>query len=698
MAYPIKDPRQLKARVDAGLNAHRRGDIDAAVGIYRQVLAGAPDYAPALNLLGTGLLQLGNAADAVIYLERAARLQRSDPHLLGNLGQAYLALGQHEKAGDAFRKASRLAPQVVQFQVGVGASLALRGQLAEAETLLTKLSLRFPRAPLVWLNLGNVLRDAHRVEEALAAYRTAAHLDPQMIEARNSVGSALHSLLRFDEAELEYRACVEAAPDYLAARYNLASVTMDLGRFADAEEICRQIAIRTPELADAHRLLGTAIALQARLLDALASYRRAAELSPADAQNCHAYGGALMEAGHPAEGLRWLSRAAALDPDSVSLKRVAAGALLAQGYFGEGWVDYAARPAVEEIVMRNPELPFAQSFGGSLNGSDVCVVAEQGLGDQLFFLRYAPQLAALGARVSHRATEKLHSLLQRVSALDVVVPETAALPAARTYVLAGDLPRALGELPRTSLPGAGAQTAPCGELPELKRRVSVYWPPLAPSLRITPLPERLRAMSGQLAGFGPPPYIGITWRGGTAPEKQQTSTWLLYKSIPLRDLGEVLRGCKGTIVSLQRKPEAHETEALEDAAGKPVHDLSYLNNDLEGMLATLALLDEYVGVSNTNMHLRAAAGRTARVLVPVPAEWRWMQNGRSSPWFPGFAIYRQSLQGNWHAALENLRRDLQMNYGPAHGSNSPRSADTRENTHVTRGHISSFEDPFAETT
>ena len=34
----------------------------------------------------------------------------------------------------------------------------------------------------------------------------------------------------------------------------------------------------------------------------------------------------------------------------------------------------------------------------------------------------------------------------------------------------------------------------------------------------------------------------------------------------------------------------------------------------------LALLDEYIGVSNTNMHLRAAAGRTARVLVPRPAE------------------------------------------------------------------------------
>ena len=75
------------------------------------------------------------------------------------------------------------------------------------------------------------------------------------------------------------------------------------------------------------------------------------------------------------------------------------------------------------------------------------------------------------------------------------------------------------------------------------------------------------------------------------------------------------------------------------------------------MLALLALIDDYVGVSNTNMHLRAAAGKTARVLVPCPAEWRWMASG-SSPWFPGFGIYRQALNGRWEDALTALRRDI----------------------------------------
>jgi hypothetical protein len=76
------------------------------------------------------------------------------------------------------------------------------------------------------------------------------------------------------------------------------------------------------------------------------------------------------------------------------------------------------------------------------------------------------------------------------------------------------------------------------------------------------------------------------------------------------------------------------------------------------MLALLALIDDYIGVSNTNMHLRAGVGKTARVLVPCPAEWRWMAKGNRSPWFPGFSIYRQENNGDWSNALAQLAADL----------------------------------------
>jgi hypothetical protein len=83
-----------------------------------------------------------------------------------------------------------------------------------------------------------------------------------------------------------------------------------------------------------------------------------------------------------------------------------------------------------------------------------------------------------------------------------------------------------------------------------------------------------------------------------------------------------------------------------------------VNADLDEALALLAAVDEYVGVSSTLVHLHASVGGTARVVVPFPYEWRWMESGDASPWFPRATIYRQAADGDWSASLARLARDL----------------------------------------
>lgn len=663
MPYASAPRPSLEARLAAGLAAHRDGDLGRAMESYRDVLAVDPGHAAALNLLGTAYLQTGDAAAAADYLERASRRKRDDPHLLANLGQAYIALERYADAAEVYRKASRIAPREAQFQVGLAAALAMAGKLDDAHALLSRLTKRFPNSALAWLNLGNVLRDQLCYAQAIEAYRTAHVLEPGNPEARNSIGRALHSMLRFEDAEREYRACIAAAPDYLIARYNLASVTMDLGRFVEAEAVCREIVARIPEAPDAHRLLGTALGHQSRLLEALACYERAARIAPDDPQTAQTYGAALMEAGRSAPGLRWLARAAALEPDSISRKQVTSGALLAHGLLQDGWIDYADRPAALELAERHRALPITRILPPDIAGKRICVLAEQGLGDQLFFLRYAPLLGARGARVSVRPARKIESLLRRSTVFEQVIAEGGDAPPADLYMLAGDLPHALCGLVSTARPDPAPVTE--ARLRDYESNIAIYAPQPAPTLRILPLAARLEEMRERLALSGPAPYIAVTWRGGTAPENQQTAAWLLYKSIALEGLASALGGVTGTIVAVQRKPRPGEIDALADALSRPVHDYTALNDDLEGMLALLSLVDEYIGVSNTNMHLRALAGRTARVLVPVPAEWRWMQRGAASPWFPGYSVYRQSLQGDWSPALTQLARDLRaLHAGP----------------------------------
>ncbi|HZO02808.1 MAG TPA: hypothetical protein VFB93_16555, partial [Burkholderiales bacterium] len=137
---------------------------------------------------------------------------------------------------------------------------------------------------------------------------------------------------------------------------------------------------------------------------------------------------------------------------------------------------------------------------------------------------------------------------------------------------------------------------------------------------------------------------------------------LVYKEIALELLGQSVRGWRGTLLSLQRGLQPGELAALREAAGAQVHDLAPMTEDLRETLALLAQLDEHVAVLNTNMHLLASLGRTARVLVPRPLDWRWMREGES-PWFPGFSVYRQPAGLDWREPLDRLRRELAISAG-----------------------------------
>jgi tetratricopeptide (TPR) repeat protein len=654
----MSDQRLSRSCIEAGLQAYKQGDMEAAKDAFKRALAIMPDHPDALNLYGVTLLQIGQAAPALGFLQRAAHFQRNNAAVVSNLAQAYFMLKRYEDAMATFRKASRLDPLQVQFKLGIANSLAMLGQLGDAEILLRKLTDRFSRHALAWFNLGNVVRDQNRGDEALACYRRALELDPQFVDAHINLADMLHKLMRFEDAEREYRACLASAPGHLIARCNLASVVMDLGHFAEAEALCRDVVALAPTEALAHTMLGAAFAHQGRNLDALESFRTAAMLAPADAKAAQNVASTLADCGQLQEAMRWYARALALNPQLRSAHLLLGYSLLGQGRLVEGWAEYGHRLEPARLREENPELALVHTLPADVRGKHVCVMREQGLGDEIFFLRFAPQLHTAGARITYCASGKISGLLARVPSLAQVIEEAPVPRAdADAIIIAGDLPHALSDFPSSPLRDVDATEARF-RLREFAVRIAAFWPPVPPPLALPPLAARLEQLRGRLTAIGKPPYVGITWRGGTPPGEQRMTFWALYKEIGIAPLAAALKEIPGTFIALQRKPAPGEIDTLANALGRPVHDFTDLNEDLEGMLALLAHIDEYIGVSNTNMHLRASAGRTGRVLVPSQPDWRWMYGGRSSVWFPGFTVYRQSPQGDWGAALAALKRDL----------------------------------------
>jgi hypothetical protein len=177
-----------------------------------------------------------------------------------------------------------------------------------------------------------------------------------------------------------------------------------------------------------------------------------------------------------------------------------------------------------------------------------------------------------------------------------------------------------------------------------------------PSLPLSPLPARVARVRGALAALGPPPYVAITWRAGlasTGPSRTQ------LKEIDVESLGSALRGVPARCVCVQRLPRPGERERFEAALGAPVADFGAFNEDLEDMLALMAEVQDYIGVSNANTYLRAGVGGAMHVLVAHPPEWRWLAQGEASPWFDRARLFRQDRDGSWQRALDELRTAIE---------------------------------------
>jgi tetratricopeptide (TPR) repeat protein len=543
-------------------------------------------------------------------------------------GADYEAAHSHALAGrlaDAealCREILAATPQDADALHLLGAIAAKRGEGREAKELFGRALAAKPDFAKAHSNLGAVLLRQGETEQAIEHIAKAIELAPDLADAHNNLGNALLKGARLEDAARAFVRAIEAAPGDPLAYSNLGAVLVRQGKIDDAITRFEKAIGLDPSLAMAHNNLGNALKEKGDFEGAAACLRRALELDPAPAEVHSNLGTIYKSLGRLDDALACHDRALEIKPDFDRARFHRALLLLAQGRFEDGWEAYLFRPSARaEAANRH-----RQTLPRDLAGRQIRLRKDQGLGDELFFLRFAPELTRRGAKIVYQAGVPIASIVERLPCIEALIDEGADGGEEAVGILVGDLPYLL-------------ETRTAADIP----------PPLALALA----PGRMDAMRGRLASLGPPPYIGVTWRAGV---KNQPGS--VFKLAPLGEIAKALGATEGTVLVLQRNPEAGEIEAFSHALGREAYDLTALNDDLEDMLAALSLLDEYVTVSNTNVHLRIGAGGTCRVLVPNPAEYRWMAEGAESPWFPGSKVYRQGPDGDWGAAFHALIEDL----------------------------------------
>jgi predicted TPR repeat methyltransferase len=107
-------------------------------------------------------------------------------------------------------------------------------------------------------NLGIVLQDGVRLEEATVAYERAIALDPEHANAHNNLGVVLRAQGRVAEAEAAYRTAIRIDPEHADAYNNLGVLLNGVGRQREAALCFSRVITLRPKHPEARRLLALA--------------------------------------------------------------------------------------------------------------------------------------------------------------------------------------------------------------------------------------------------------------------------------------------------------------------------------------------------------------------------------------------------------------------------------------------------------
>jgi len=473
------------------------------------------------------------------------------------------------------------------------------GRYGDAERYLYRALALQPDAAGIHLQLGNLFSETGRHEAAMQSCREAVKLAPDSAQAHNNLGNACKELGRHDEALTEYRHAIGLDEGLPEAHFNLANV---LWRRGDARQ-------------------------------AADGYRTALRLRPGFALAHLNLGYALEEDGDTAGAMASYSAAVAADPGLVEAHVNLGMQQLLAGRLAEGWEEYEWRLRYPEYGGADAAAKAPRWDGGALGGRAILLDAEQGFGDAIQFVRYAPLVAARGGRVIVRCAPELRTLFESVAGVAAVACRGDPLPAFEALCPMPSLPRAFG----TTLANVPADV---------------------PYLRADP--AKAARWRARLAEAGGKCRVGLVW---ASQSKHRTAA---AKSIPLAELAPLGAVPGVRFYSLQLGEAARE--ALRPPAGMRLTDLSRELADFSDTAAVAANLDLVICVDTAVAHLAGAMGLPTWTFVKFAPDWRWLLGRGDSPWYPTMRLFRQQRRGEWSAPVESAAQALRQFAADERGS------------------------------
>ena len=602
--------------------------------------------------------------EASLLIEKLLALDPLRAVYHDNLGALFAAQNRWAEAEAAYKMAITLDPSGINALFNLALAMFKQGRADEALTQLAALETKAPDFAELFVLRGEIFQSQKRFEEAATAFFRALDLGGESAEVLTQLGMALDDAGRREEAfsflkktaetdvranyylgnqwhakgdlslaEQHFRKALALNPGFPAGANSLGLLLQEKGDIASAKDVFLSAIESNPDLAAAHNNLGNCYIASVNIEAALACFERALSLSPDSPAILNNYGEACSRLHRLDEAEAAFRKAFSLAPDDLQLQLNFGFLLLLRGKLEEGFPFYEARWATGQHKDQLERFKEPLWMGEPLAGKTLLLYTEQGLGDNLQFVRYLPLL-----RERYPSTRLCFACAEPLLRLFAAYAADSGIELLRMNV-PGGLPTLDYHLGLLSLPhrlGTTLATIPA-QIPYLT----------APSELIKKWGDKLNKARPRSANK----RIGIVWASGEGYTFHKTRTLPLAAFLPFF----ALEGIDWISLQKGRACQQIADNGLEDKLVNLMDEV----DDVADSAAIITHLDLLISVDTSVPHLAGALGVPVWLLDRLNTDWRWMLERSDSPWYPTMRLFRQTTLGDWSPVLEKAQSALQ---------------------------------------
>ena len=487
-----------------------------------------------------------------------------------------------------------------------------------------------PDCAEIYSSLGVCYIKQKNIDKGINYFKTALTLDPKDPHAHFQIGIIYEQAKQYQQALKHYKQASLSMHNDGKLFHHIARMYKQLDELEKAIPFYKRSLEHKPDQLNVIVEYANTLNMLEHNQQALALYMKALEINPNMTSVMYNFGFTLKKLGHIDKAIEVYKKVIAKRPDYSHANFSLSLAYLTLGDFEHGWPAYEWRWAAYKEKPKRFDSPLWD--GSNPSDKTILLYAEQGFGDTFQFIRYAKILKDQGATIILETQNALETLLNYCPYIDLVIKRGTTPPPHDCHLALMSLPFMFKTHVDT---------------------VPVDIPYLYTSEKVT---NSWRKKLAQDNNF----KIGLCWQGNAYYRTQALKHAVALKSLHVKHF-EPLADVEGIhLYSLQKM---NGTDQLRDISFE-IHefdsDFDATNGRFVDTAAVMKNLDLIITIDTSIGHLAGALGVPVWVILPKPADWRWMLDRDDTPWYPTMRLFRQHKQGEWGPVMLEIVEALKI--------------------------------------